>query len=644
MRKNILLFITCLSIMACSRQQPAETHTLPRVWSTYRTVETIEKDFADLKAHGVELIDVHARDAGEAKEKLRIARTLGMKYHIGLPEVTEHAGLVREAGFEPTDALMIGGVYRGKAIDRHLFAFQAGKHTIVIEPPVYNKQFAYRAKSGGTGRPSDGDRIGHYYPDMPDPVKAEIIVPLQRFDGKQHLKMIPAAISQAPAGALPENDSVDPDMPASSETANRKLYQLTFDLSGLEHALLDQVGVAVYWPYHGTDQYWIFARGNVSAAAPETAQALRIGVRKELSKWTEANDGVFPLDVVVAARVGDECFYITGHSDSESPMVSYPLWEYSEPSIYAYQKHAGQQSAYPRTWGFPEVYGEEAYSWWMYNLHELTAGLIGVVHDEIALSAPGLKLFRNTTRMGIFSLSNHFDGSGQELLTRHLDIVHLDPYPVTETGYTDVIPRDMSYCAGLARRYNKLLIPWMQAHIYSQLIDVTPEQVDRMAAEQYEQGIDGLIWLGYGNTFPRVQPESWERAAVFHRKIHASLPPKPKAKLAVLRSYNTLSTVSLWENGLIRNPADWLLQQFLEVWAVKLKHPYDVFELPPRLNEQQQKELKQSLSAYPYIVASIPWDNAWVIDAKTENPVLDPAVAVNRQQQFEAEINKRGWK
>jgi len=633
----------CFLVVACSRQQPVSTTSLPRVWSTYRTVETIEKDFADLKAHGVELVDTRARDVDEAKEKLRIARTWGMKYHISLPDITEHADIVREAGFEPVDALMIGGVYQGKAIDRHLFAFQAKKYAIIIEPPVYNKQFAYRANSGGTGRPSDGEHIGHYYPDMPDPVKAEIIVPLQRFDGKQHLKIIPAAITLVTDGSKPENDSVDPEMPASTETSGRKLYRLTFDLSELNQALLDQVGVAVYWPYHGTNQYWIFGRGNASVAAPGTSKALRQAVRKELVKWIDANDGVFPLDVVVAARVGDECFYVTGHSDSHSAMVGYPLWEYSAPTIQAYQKYAGELT-YPRTWGFPEIYGEEAYSWWLYNLHEQAAQLMGVVHDEIAQTAPGLKLFRNTTRMGIFSLSNHFDGSGQELLTRQLDIVHLDPYPVTETGYNAAIPRDMSYCAGLARRYNKPLIPWMQAHIYSQLVDVTPEQVDRMADEQWEQGIDGLIWLGYGNTFPKVQPDSWERAAAFHRKINASLPPKPKAKLAVLRSYNTMATVSLWEDGLIRNPDDWFLQQFLDVWAVKLKQPYDVFELPPVLNAHQKNELIHNLRNYPFIVSSIPWENAWVIDAKEGNNVIDPAEANTRQQQFEAEINKRGWK
>jgi len=47
--------------------------------------------------------------------------------------------VVRQAGLEPVYALMIGGVYNGKAIDRHLFQFAAGKNEIVVEPPVYDK-------------------------------------------------------------------------------------------------------------------------------------------------------------------------------------------------------------------------------------------------------------------------------------------------------------------------------------------------------------------------------------------------------------------------------------------------------------------------------------------------------------------------
>lgn len=641
-RQTSLLFFAMGMTFTLSAQTKTE-NALPVAWTTYKKVVSTETDFADLKAHGVGLINISARDVKEAREKLQLARQWGMKYHIGLPEITESAGSVRDAGLVPVDALLIGGVYQGKAIDRHLFKFVAGKNKIIIEPPVYNKGFAYTMNGGSTGDAGKGEPIGHYFPDMPDPLKVEIIVPLKKFDGKQHLKIIKAEIAIAQAGTKPESDSVTPDMAPSSETSKRKLYEISFDLSGLDKALLDQVGVAVYWPYHGTNKYWIFSRGNVSASAESTRLALQKGVQKELNKWIEANNGTFPLDVVVAARIGDECFYITGHSQNKgATAVSYPLWEYSEPTIQAFHQQAGKLE-YPRTWGFPEIYGEKSYSWWMYNLHEQTAGLIGVAHEEIAKTAPGLKLFRNTTRMGVFDFSNNFDGTGQELLTRHLDIVHLDPYPVAAGGYTEAIPRDMSYCAGLARRYNRLLIPWMQAHVYSQLQHVSPEQVDRMAQEQWDQGVDGIIWLGYGDTFPLVKPESWERAAAFHRKLAGGLPPKPVPKLAVLRSYNALAVSSLWGNGQVRNPADWLLQQFLEVWAVNQKKPYDVFELPPNLTSAQQKTLRNDLKKYPYIVSTIPWKGALVIGNKTNGTIVDTSKGKDFQQTFEKQISQKGW-
>jgi hypothetical protein len=279
----------------------------------------------------------------------------------------------------------------------------------------------------------------------------------------------------------------------------------------------------------------------------------------------------------------------------------------------------------------------------MYNLHEQTANLVGLVHDEVAKTAPGLQLFRNTTRMGIFDLSNNLDGSGQELLAGQLDIVHLDPYPVVGGEYTEAIPRDMSYCSGLARRYKKPLVPWMQAHVYAKLQHVTPEQVDRMAGEQWAQGVDGIIWLGYGDTYPNVRPDSWERAAAFHKKLSANLPPKPKAKLAVLRSYNKMASLSLWENVQFRNPADWLLQQFLEVWAVQRKQPYDVFEVPPVLTGTERSNLESQLKNYTHIISTLPWNNSWEIDNKQISTIIDPAKATEYQRKMNEEIVKRGW-
>ncbi|MEK7403568.1 MAG: hypothetical protein AAB225_00530 [Acidobacteriota bacterium] len=611
-------------------------------WSSYRRVESIEKDFADLKAHDVGLVSMRARDAAEAKEPLDLARRFGMKYEIGLPDITESAELVRQAGLQPVDALMIGGVYQGKAIDRHLFRFTAARHEIVIEPPVYNRKFAYTLGSRSTGAPAAGEWIAHYYPDMPPPVRAEVVVPLKKFDGRQHLKVVPASIALAPAGAKPENDTVTTDMPPSSETRSRRLYRLSFDLTGLDRALLHQVGLAVYWPYHGSKQYWMFGRGEVSAAAPSTQQALRDSVQRTLKLWTEAAGGRFPHDVVLAIRFGDECFYVTGHTyQSSSQAVSYPLWDYSAPGIQAYRQRAGRLE-YPRTWGFPEIYGPDAYAWWLYSLHERCAALAGVVREEIAKTAAGLLVLRNTTRLGVFDVANDHDGSGPELLTRNLDIVHLDPYPVTATAYGAAIPRDMSYYSGLARRYRRPLVPWMQAHTYGSLQHVSPEQVDRMAEEQWRQGVDAIMWLGYGDTFPKVRPDSWERAAVFHKRLAVSPPPKPVAKMAVLRAYAAWALTSK-HGDLIRNPADWTLQQLLEVWAVHHGQPYDVFELPPKLSKAEQDALARELRKYSHVVSTAPRQGAWVIGAGTAGQLVDPATAKDLQRRLEEELISRGW-
>ena len=615
----------------------------PVAWVSYSRNTTLEEDIKDLKGHGVGLINARARNASEAAKMLETCRRTGMKLNIDLPEVTQSGDLVKSVGLEPAPALMIGGVYQGLAIDRHLFSFSAGPQKIVIEPPVYSRTLPYTRGSGGTGPMKKGEPVGHYFPDIPDPVRAEIIVPLANFDGKQHLKIIPAKVVRAPADSKLEKDSVTPDMPPVSETKNRKLFTLQFDLTGLVGARLDAVGVAVYWPYDGSRQYWMFGGRVVSALAPSTRQAMAALTRKALEPWRAANGGAFPIDTVLAARFGDECFYTTSHLNG--PAVNYPLWDYSAPAIERFHAQAGAIE-YPRTWGFPEVYGPDAYGWWLYGLHQACAELTGVVHDEIAKLAPGLLLYRNTTRAGVFALPNDHDGSGQELLTRALDVVHLDPYPVDAAGYGNNIPRDMNYCAGLARRYGKLLIPWMQAHTYggpTGLQHPSPGQVDRMAAEQWRQGVDAVVWLGYGgnHTFPKTNPASWERAAAFHQKLEATPPPKPHARVAVLRGYKAWALSSEWE-GKIRNPADWRLQQWLEVWAVKHGMPYDVFELPPSLNAEERAKMERDLKNYDWVVTTEPRAGAWVIEGGA-GEVVDKNQGKAVQQQFENEINKRGW-
>jgi hypothetical protein len=203
----------------------------------------------------------------------------------------------------------------------------------------------------------------------------------------------------------------------------------------------------------------------------------------------------------------------------------------------------------------------------------------------------------------------------------------------------------MSYMGGLARRYRKPLVPWMQAHSYAPggLSHPTPEQIRRMCDQQWAQGVDGIIWLGYGpgHTFPRNRADSWDAAGEFHRKLQAQRPPKPIAKMAVLRPYRTWAQSSL-ANDKIRNPADWMLKQFLDVWSVKHSQPYDVFELPPGMDDAARAKLASDLTRYSIIVSTVPRDGAWVIGQGTEGQEVDPATAPQIQADFERQLREKG--
>jgi hypothetical protein len=623
----------------------------PRAWVSYSVVDSMEKDFADLKKHGVGLVSMGARSVDDARMKLALARKHGMKYHIQFKKINERRDLILEMGLEPVDALMIGGIVQGKAIDRFLFEFLPGKNSIILEPPVYNKQFAYRSKSDESLAFEDREPNSHYFPDIPDPVKAEIIVPLQLYDGEQHLKVVPGTIEKKPSGTRLEEDSATPEMREVSEIKNRTLYKINFDLTGLDKALLNKIGIAVYWPFHGSDKWYVFGHGTVCQVAESTLEAARRDAQNQLKIWTEANGGTFPIDVVIATRIGDEHFYISSHIYEPNKTVNFPLWDYSEPALNVYRKNSGGIE-YPRTWGYPEIYGTDAYAWWMYSLHQNCAALMKATVEEAEKQAPGMLFFRNTTRAGIFSLANDHDGNGPELMTQQLNVVHLDPYPVGGawwggSGYRDDIIRDMSYYAGLSRRYNRLLVPWMQAHTYggpNGLQHVTPDQVERMGKEQYANGVDAIMWLGYGKdkTFPNVRPESWEQAGTFHQQLTRYPPLKPAAKLAVLRSYSAWSLTSYNDVGIL-NPQDWLLQQWLEVWAVKYRQPYDVFEVPPGLTAEQRKLMENQLEKYDYVIATEPWKSAWIIGENTTGSTVNPDEAGTYQQKFENEIKLKGW-
>jgi hypothetical protein len=634
-----LLFFAVFISQAFGQLKPGDPDW-PVVWTSYgEPVKSLEEDLQDMLDHGVQCVSMNARDALDARYKLQLARKLGIKYDIRIgSHLTVNAVDIKQAGLKPEPAIMLGGVYQGKAIDRHVYAFGPERQKIIIEPPVYNQKFAY------TGRNS-GEPAGHYFAEIGDPLRAEIVVPLKEFDGKQHLKVIPATIRNISGPIKLDDDSVTDDMPDSYETRDRTLYELSFDLTGMEDALLEKVGIAVYWVYQGSEEWYMFSAPPATQCHVNSHKAVREIVKDKLKPWMEANDGTFPEDVIVAGRFGDECFYITGHLREHTPSVNYPLWDFSATALKDFKNAAGDIEP-PRTWGFPEIYGEDAYAWFLYQFHKSCAGIVSTVKDEVDKMAPNLLVYRNTARDGVFTMQNDHDGSGPELLTREFDFVHLDPYPVTVNGYLPLIPRDMSYYAGLARRYLKPLIPWMQAHSYvpTGLVHVNAEEVERMMEEQMHQGVDAIKWLGYsrGQTFPNQRPEAWEKAGELHHGLLKKMPSKPEVKMAVIRSYKSWA-VSSQLDGQIRNPADWLMQQLLEVWAVKYGYAYDVFEVPPGLSSDEKQKLYEDLKKYPYLVSNIPWEKAWVVGENTQGQLIPKTEAGYYQDEFEKQLKEKKW-
>jgi len=95
--------------------------------------------------------------------------------------------------------------------------------------------------------------------------------------------------------------------------------------------------------------------------------------------------------------------------------------------------------------------------------------------------------------------------------------------------------------------------------------------------------------------------------------------------------------------GQIRNPADWMLTQWLQVWSVRHGQPYDVFEVPPGQDAVQHEELLATLKNYAMIVSTVDVNGAKIIGAGTEGTVIDPAVAQQLQRQYEEELIASGW-
>lgn len=554
----------------------------PEIWVSYRKQRpAYEEDFADLLAHGVKGAELHHMQPEEWHKVLKAAEGFDIRFSFGVTDITEHGATVIKHGLKPVPARMIGGAYAGQAVDRHLFAFAPGRHRILIEEPVYDNVNCYKT-------------VGRYYPDMGAPVRAEIVIPQADYDGRQHLTIL--------EGTLGASDQ-------------EHFYTLEFELSGNEGDL-SRVGLAVYWEYGGTDQYWIYGRGNVSAWAPSTREALRLEAAELVGKWKEANGGEFPHERVVAARFGDECFHITGHLNGTDE-ISYPLWDYSEPSVAEFRKlRPGEE--YPRTWGFPEIYGPHAYGDWMYVLHKGCAELCGVLREAFRELGTHVLVFRNITRYDAFAIGNYRDGSGYGLLAEELDVVHLDPYPCGGGRYLErAIPSDMGYICGIARPMGKPVMPWLQAHSYwaelGGLNHPSPEEIGRMVRQHMPFDPVALMWLGYPGTFGH-DPAAWETAGRMHEEFvsrrhrgavadgSGSGRHPIRGDVMVIRHYSVWALLS--QNA--RYPMDRFLTQGLIGWLQFTRGlTYDALELraPEELRTEQ-------LNGYGAVFTALPPDGA----------------------------------
>ncbi|MGN0833971.1 MAG: hypothetical protein ACI4RD_10045 [Kiritimatiellia bacterium] len=602
----------------------AEAGAWPKIWTSFNWGGNLEAQFADMASHGIEVVEVPVWNEAVCRQALALCRAHGLKAY-GFTDEPSCSSRPALRGKPYACAEYVGGCFRGRAIDRTLYAFSPEPQDILVEPPVYASGQPYTrrtADSNGTVRVT---RHGHYF-SQSRPVRAEVIVPLKLYDGAQHLEIIPVAIEPPAPGQALENDTATGAMCASAEVARRRLVRLRFDLTPYAGARLDQVGIAVYWSSDPASAAWRNGRGQMSVFAPATRAEAVHTVSFRLRRWRDANGGTFPSDVFVALRFGDECFNVTGWLDS--PAASYPLFDYSADARAAFAGLAPAGVEMPRTWGYPEVYGAEAYGLFLYNYHRAAAELSAAAVAAAREIAPGVKVFRNTTRGEVWSYCNDHDGSGQELLAGVFDFIHGDPYPVRNGYNAETIPFDMGYLAGLARRYGKPLVPWVQAHAYSPcgLGHVTSGQLERMWRQHAAFAPAAIIYLGYGRgerahcayTFPDGNPASWEKAAELHRAFRAAPSAVAgRARLAVVRPYTVRALACDTGEGAVRNPADALLAAFVRAWSVDHGQAYDVFEVPPVETPAARAARAAALAGYAYVVSTAPGDGARVIGAGT---------------------------
>ena len=651
--------------------------SLPKVWMSVQWREPFEDSVRQCAEQGVDVVEVPTWPT-QCTNILPLLRKYGVKgfTHSGFNPSQDARPAVN--GGRPLErAVCSGGAYRGLSIDRYLFSFTPGPHEIVIEPPVYSGRQPY------TRRVKDADgtertvKAGHYFGNLRPTGFAEIVVPEKLFDGAPHVRIIPCEVLPVEPGDAPENDT-SAGM-AGPEIENRRLVKLRFDLSGCDDCLLDKVGIAVYWESDPESENWKAGHGELSVFSPLTRAEMRRAGHERAQLWVDANGGTFPSNEIVALRFGDENFNLTGWLDA--PACSFPLWGFSESGRAAFAAAAGAEAhrseiVQPRTWGCPEIYGAEAYAIALYEYHKAAAALAREYREGIREVTPDMMIFRNTTRAGAWAEGNDHDGTGQELLARELDFLHIDPYPCANKYYAETIPADMGYMAGLARRYGKPLLPWMQAHGAASLTlgHPTPADMDRMWAQHLPFSPAGMMWLGFDNdprgnsTFPRGSPESWAHAKEMFAELHAAKPHEAGAEaprsdiapLAIVRPYSTRAVGCSLGDWRWRNPADRILEAFAMAWGVDNGLQYDIFELPPEGVEVPRSDSKTAtnsslvtrhssltaaladeLSRYPLVVSTIPLPgvpNVRVLGEGTEGTTISSKELVAMRKAFAAEI------
>ena len=637
--------------MASAHTAVCADATLPSVWMSATFRNDMEETIRMCAEQGVDCVEVPTWQVEDCRRSLAALRKYGVKGFTSTgPDPTKDSRPAVRDGKPCERAVCVAGAYRGLAIDRNVFSFTAEPHEIVVEPPVYSVRQPYTRRTKNPDGTESVVKSGHYFGSFRPTGEAEIIVPERLFDGTQHLRIIPCEVLPARPEEKPENDTAAGM--SGPEIENRRLVRLKFDLTDCEGLMLDKVGIAIYWESDPDGTSWKNGNGQLSVFSDLTRERARYVGTWRANQWVLANDGTFPSNDIVAIRFGDECFNLTGWVDC--PAASFPLWGFSpsgraafEAAVGADGTAPGKTPVQPRTLGFPEIYGAEAYGVALYEFHKAGAELVRAFREGVREVTPDLLIFRNTTRAGVWSDANDHDGSGQEQLARELDFIHLDPYPIHAGSYaTETIPCDMGYMSGFARRFGKPLIPWMQAHAYapSGLGDITPADMKRMWAQHLPFGPDGMMWLGFnahpGNsdtemTFPTRSPESWAYAKQLFEEVHGEIlksrnsenptagfrdagfsgfreVKNPTAPLALIRPYSTRAS-RCWTGSGWRNPADAILEAYARAWGIDNGLLFDVFELPPEAsmhtdgaNSSPYSSLSAELARYPLVVSTIP--------------------------------------